>query len=664
MATLNELLRPGSAESAKILNMLRSNFDLSYRHMSVNYDPWDELEGSYRAYRLQDDEDIESEQKYGVRKIAVPIQFATLQIVLTFFMEIFTAVPPRMKVKGSDPASIKPAQVMELCLDYDYRGNRGYFTWMQFFLNILRYGIGVAENTWGEKFILRKQLIPAQFSRFTIEGNTYNVPGGQVYENAPFKTFEGNTWKIIDPRLFFPDPRKSLANFQQGIFAGHRFTIHDLELEEEEDSGLFFNVDYVKRGTVSNLGRGGEGGAADHNRDRWRGSPYLETAISDAKRDGTHIGEQQIVKIIPRDYKLSREDRPQYWRFITIDGEVIVHAEESPFSAPFPYVVGECFPDELAFMSQGMMELTQPLAKHINFLFNSHMANVRRMIKDLLLVDPSRIEMRDLLESQDGGFVRLTEKAFGQDPAQFAKQLQITDVTSGHFDAVERIMQLWERITGANSSLFGQISTGRRTALELQGVFRSSGARMKMMADSISSQAMAPWTEQCCIMRQENMTEAQFMEIAGKTAFDLGVTPNQIIDGFIKVYPRHINGVFNFPAEDGVLPQDRAAAADMMNEMLDRVSSNPWLSQMFDIGVIFKEMVRQRGLGNLSDFLNSALKTDVMILTPDQLAEMSAQKLLTPLGSPNGGRPNKGVREERETLSMEGATNGAGASYA
>jgi hypothetical protein len=663
LPNIQEKLRPGSDTSNKILKLLRSNFDLSHRHIAQMYPTWDTVEGDFRSYRMADDEDRESEAKNGVRKIIVPIQFATAQIMLTFLMEIFYALPPFHKVAGADPASVKPGRIMELCLDYDHRGNRGYFLINQWFLNALRYGFGVIENTWGEKDIIRKVLSPTPGFQINLGGNKYETKGAPRYQNERIPVFQGNQWRIVDPRLFYPDPRVSLGNFQDGIFCGHRNTIHDMEIADLEDQGIFFNTSYIKRGSTG-FGRSGEGGIEGHNRDRWRNHPYFETALTTAQKDGTHVHEQMIARIIPRDFELDDEDRPQDWKFNVIDGEVIVTAEVNPFQK-FPYSITETYPDILAFMSQGIMEFTEPLAKHINFLFNSHMANVRRVIKDLILVDPTRINIDDLLDTQDGGFVRVLQAGTGQDPSQFAKQLQITDITSGHFTAVKEIMELWERFTGANAHMFGQISSGRRTAYELQGVFRQAGSRMKMMADLMSCEGVAPLTEQMALLRQENMSMEQFMEIAGKSAEYLGVAPEQIMDGFIKVLPRHINGVFNFPAQMGVLPQDRAAAAETLEMVFQSVASNPWLSQGIDMMAIFKELVREKGLHHLNDFLNSSMRTETMLMTPDQLAELYATNKLQALCSDTGtsGRKDQGVEKERATLSMQGALNGAGASY-
>lgn len=660
---VREDLRPGTEKAEKISRMLTDNFKLSHRHVSLNYPIWDDLEMFYRSYRLIDDEDRESEEKYGVRKIIVPIQFATIQTMLTFMMEVFTALKPVLRIRGADPASVKKARIMELCLDYDYRGNRGYLLLQQWFLNTFRYGFGVMENTWGTRSVIRKMLVPGRASTFNLEGQDHTVPGPLEYRNEPFTTFEGNIWNIVDNRKFYPDPRVPLANFQRGNFCGHQNYIHDMELAELENDDIIFNTKYIKQSVPFGSGHGSEVDERDHNRDRWRGASYLEGSMQIAQKDQTHVHEQIIVKIIPRDYELSSEDRPQDWLFRRIDGQVIVAAEPNPYQK-FPYAVAEAYPDILAFMSQGVMEFTQPLAQHLNFLFNSHMANVRRIIKDMILVDPSRIDIRDLIDNQDGGFVRLLNAGYGQDPSQFAKQLSIQDVTSGHMVAAKEIREMWGEFTGATSHMFGQISSGRRTAYELQGVFRQAGARMKMQADLMSAEGVAPLTEQMAMLRQENMSREQFMEVAGYSALDLGVDPDQIIEGFLSVGRDHINGVFNYPAEEGVLPQDRAQMAETLDKMMDRIAQNPFLGQVFDIVTIFKETVRQGGIHNIDDFLNRAVKVDTAIMTPDQIGELMARNKLVATNS-NGqpGRPDEGVTQDRSTLGIEGFANGAGASY-
>ena len=231
-------------------------------------------------------------------------------------------------------------------------------------------------------------------------------------------------------------------------------------------------------------------------------------------------------------------------------------------------------------------------------------------------------------------------------------------MTRGHSEDAKLILDLWERITGQPSAAFGQAETGRRTALELQGIFRQAGARMKMVADVISATAVSPLTEQMAWLRQQNMSMSQFMEIAGHTAADLGVHPEEIVEGFLALRRDHLDGVFSYPAEEGVLPQDRAGGADYLDNLLDKITKAPFLAQFFDPVAIVRESIRQRGLHNVDDFMQKGLITgQTSIFSPEMINEYLARNKMVPAIQ---GRPNEGITEEGSELSLKGAVNGAG----
>lgn len=663
MPVIRQDLLPGAPKAMKIKNLIRQHIDMSWQHISQNFHVWDKLEQQYRAYRPTDDADRESIEKHGVQKIIIPYQYATIQTMLTFIMEVFTAMKPTLRVRGADPASVRKARVMEAALDYDYRNNRGYLMLQQWFLNAFRYQYGIMENTWGRREILRKMITQGPSSTITLEGQEFEVPGAMEMKNDWFVTFEGNTWTLIDNRQWFPDPRVPLSRFQEGSFCARRTQIHRNDLIKMEESGLLFNTTKVS-GTNMGSARDAELIQSSNERSRLSLTGFNQE-LTLARKNRMHVDEMIIIELIPSEFELSDEDLPQPWLFNLVDGEVITRAEPSPFYR-YPWEVIECNPDMLASASIGIMELAQPMADHLNFLFNSHMANVRKAINDMLLVDPSRVDLRDLLDPNPGKLVRLLPLAYGTDPAAAIKQLGVVDITKGHIDDSKMILELWERIIGASSAMFGQIEPGRRTALEVQGVFRQSGSRMKMIADLFSAEGLAPLTEQMAILRQENMSIPQFMEIAGWTAADLGVRPEEIVEGWLKVRKSHLTGVFQYPAEEGVLPQDRQAASAMLDDLLANITRAPFLAQIFDPVAILRERVRQGGLKNIDDFMNRGIIAQTHIFSPEVINEYLASQQIVPanMGGAPPGRPNEGVRENAGTLTLAGAINGAGRSTA
>jgi hypothetical protein len=656
MAVIRDEFLPGAPKARRLVKEIRQRIDMSWRQISQNFELWDDVEEHYRTFRVADEEDRESWRKNQVKKIIVPIQFATIQTIVTFMMEVFTGLKPVLKVRGADPASVRPSRIMELLLDYDYRGNRGYLMFHQWFLNQNRYGYGVIGNTWGKTLTTKKVMRPSPSSNMSIDGLDLKVPGAMQIIRDYFTIFEGNKWEIVDNRYFFPDPRWPLTRFQEGEFCAHRKFIHDHELRKMEDQGLFFNTTRIETSTGYGGGvRDAETGALNNRRDRVTPEGAFQKELMDAKRNRMHIDESIVMEIVPKDWELDDVDQPEDWLFDLIDGATIVRAEPAPFLPRFPYAIIESFPDILAYMSPSLMEVTEPLAAHLTFLFNSHMANVRKAVNDTLLVDPSRVDLRDLLDPAAGKLVRLLPSAYGQDPAQFVKQLMISDITQGHIQDARMVMDLWHKILGTSESMFGQVTAGRKTATDVQTAMRMSGSRMMMLADLSSSEGIAPLTEMMALTRQENMTMDQFVELAGQSAQDLGVDPSEIIGGWLKARRDHLAGVYQYPAEDGVSPQDRQKAGDVLTKAFEAVGRFPFLQQAFDPVEIFKELIRQYGLNNLDDFTHKMPQFQAQVLPGDQVREMAARGQIQPTG-----RPNEGVRQSQEGLSLNGQYGGAG----
>src|SRR5262249_10861272 len=155
--------------------------------------------------------------------------------------------------------------------------------------------------------------------------------------------------------------------------------------------------------------------------------------------------------------------------------------------------------------------------------------------------------------------------------------------------------------------------------------------------------------------RQENTTHEQFVELAGRSAAELGVQESDIVEGFLRVRKDHISGVFEYPAEEGVVPQDRAKAAEVLQKVFEATARFPFLQPVFDPVEIFKETIRQYGLHNLEDFVRRGVTSQATILADDQVREARAKGQIVPY--PTGrerGRPNQGVRESEEGLTLNG----------
>src|SRR6185295_8287318 len=101
------------------------------------------------------------------------------------------------------------------------------------------------------------------------------------------------------------------------------------------------------------------------------------------------------------------------------------------------YSAGEILPDPHETLNPGMVEQMDGLQRVINWLYNSRIDNIRRMLNNSLLWSPLFIEEADMTNPNATGSVRLTQKGeemvlAGIPIGNLWAQLAVADVTAPH----------------------------------------------------------------------------------------------------------------------------------------------------------------------------------------------------------------------------------------
>ena len=151
-----------------------------------------------------------------------------------------------------------------------------------------------------------------------------------------------------------------------------------------------------------------------------------------------------------------------------------------PVSVAEPYELG------YGFGNCGMMDYLTPIQDTISWFINSHIYNVRAALNNMLIVDPSMVEMQDLKNPEPGKLIRLKRAAYGQDVREALHQLQIFDVTQGHIDAAQMFVKLGQYLTGITDNMMGlQDEGGRKTAAEVRISSQAGASRLAAQALSL-----------------------------------------------------------------------------------------------------------------------------------------------------------------------------------
>jgi hypothetical protein len=253
-------------------------------------------------------------------------------------------------------------------------------------------------------------------------------------------------------------------------------------------------------------------------------------------------------------------------------------------------------PEAYAFSSRAMTDVLGPLQDAMDWLFNAHMYNVRKVMNDQFVVDPSRIVLGDLLDPLPGNIIRLKRAAYGSDPKQAITQLNVVDVTTRHIQDMMTIHEFAQRAVGVTDQIMGMLDTGgRKSATEIRTSSTFGVNRQKTVAEYFSAMGFSPLASILIQSSQQYYDVERMMKIAGDLMLDAG-------RGLINVTPEAIAGSYDFVPVDGTLPIDRYAQAMMWKELLAGMASMPSVMMQYDVSRIFAWVAQIAGLKNITRF--------------------------------------------------------------
>ena len=103
-------------------------------------------------------------------------------------------------------------------------------------------------------------------------------------------------------------------------------------------------------------------------------------------------------RILPSDFRMSNvpsKNTPQVWKFIVVNGQVVVYAERlTNAHTLIPILFAQPNDDGLSYQSKSLADSLDPFQAITTALSNSTIAARRRSISDRMLYDPSRVDRK------------------------------------------------------------------------------------------------------------------------------------------------------------------------------------------------------------------------------------------------------------------------------
>lgn len=586
-------LRPGSKLHDNILDKIKRKAHASHLVVSKRYASWNAIDWTLTTYIQLSD--LEKERKAkdtrNPASIVFPYSYAIMETLLGYLVAAFFQ-DPLFRYEGVSPEDTIGAILLEKVIDLHCNKSKVALNLHTLFRDNLAYGFGIGAPIWTVK----------KGFKVTKSDGFWGLFSGPRKVAKEVTIFEGNELINIDPYLTLPDPDFSIHDVQKGEFFGwlDRSNIMDMLSDESNSDGDLFNVRYLNKlqGKRSVL-------FADDRSERERrvgGSPQASVDYSDSKRvDNINM----MIKIIPREWGVGEGELPEKWIFSISADEVLTQARPIGLNHNmFPVIVSASDFDGYSSTPVSRIEILSGMQGILDWLFNTHISNVKKSLNDMLIYDPYQVNAKDIEDAKEGKLIRLRRPAWGKGVKDVVQQLVVNDVTKGHIQDSSWIVSFMQKVGAVDDAAMGQLRQGgpeRLTGAEFQGTRQGAFSRLERMARVIGLQAMQDIGYMFASHTQQLMSEELFVTTSGRWKDTLIAEFGQVPRERMKVSPFDILVDYDVKVRDGTVPGSNNSA-EAMGKMFEIMANNPLLAQKFDMVRIFKYIAENSGVKNVEDF--------------------------------------------------------------
>jgi hypothetical protein len=467
-------------------------------------------------------------------------------------------------------------KAVEAVMGYQLRAGNNVVPLYIWHYDALKYGSGILSTYWDEdyRYVSRIELVPTTVNGFEVG----NYERRRVTEKIT--KYKGNRFWNIRPHDFLPDPRVPLNQVQRGEYCGWSSEVSWSDILLGKDAGTYMNIEELEKGT---------------SEARKRDETHLDIPEPKLTLKFAPVGFVSLiylfVRLVPAEWGLGSSRNPEKWVFTIANRRVIIQARPyGEYHDNYPIFVIEPEFEGYYEFSRSRLETVEPMQDVISWLLNSHFHNVRKTLNDMFIVDPSKVEMTDLLNPQPGKLIRTKPLFWGQNLDQIIRQFPVTDVTRSHTQDSDMMMEMAQRILGTNDPMMGVLQQGgRKSATEIRTTTSLGTNRMKVTSQFCEVQGMQKLGQVALqITQQYYDDEMEFKLLRDK--------------GSIRVAPQDIAGQYDFITIDGNVPLDNISVMNVWKEILLQGMRIPNFMQVFDPFSMLTEIAKLAGLNSIDRF--------------------------------------------------------------
>lgn len=586
-------IKPGGKLHEYLLKQVLQRKKFSEKKMKDYHKQWSDADDSMKAYIHERDVDKKRKDKktfdgeVDYVTLEVPYTYAIVMTAHTYFSSVMLSRVPLWQFTGRHGEAQDSVMAVESVIDYQSKVGGHLPPMYNWLYDLARYSFGVIGCYWDEeeKVVTKTEMIPP-----SILGVPFGAPR-PVQTTEIIRGFAGNKLYNVRPYDFFPDPRVPLWKFQEGEFCGRTTNegYHNLLNTAQIDPLRYQNLDKLQEVLDSSQNNSAEAGSSRVTLPVQPGEDLSAPGV------GYCAITEMYIKLIPSLWGLGDSKRLEVWCFEVAQEKVVISARPlGLIHGRFPFAVLEGNFGSEEFAKFGMLEIIRPLTDVLTWLINSHFYNVRRVLNNQLVVDPSGLVMKDVTKPGQR-VIRLKPSAYGQDVRKYLFQLQQTDITRQHLTDVSMVENMIQRVSSVVDNVMGVPQRGgRKTATEVRDATGWSVSRLKTPVEYNSALGFDPLAQMMISNTQQLLDMERKYAIAGNTLDNA--------QAFLDINPQKIAGSFDFVPVDGTMPIDRLAQANFWKELLMQMARVPELMMQWDINGMIAHTMKMQGERNVDRF--------------------------------------------------------------
>lgn len=569
----------------ELLNFLRELVDESRSYMSSNYySQWDTNYDVYRGERAPDVSDKKARSRGEPVKMVVPLTRSQIDTFVAFLYTLYTQRDAFFETVASGIEDEAASKIAESVLQRDLDKNT--FTGdklIQMLTDAGIYNLGVLKDGWTEEYA-------------SGDGTLVQNENGEYVEQKEL-IYAGTKLRTISPYKFFPDVRLPITRFQEGEYCASDDEYSYYQLSAMQADGMIAGLEHVPDMTNAGISTR----RLSFSFDDYSRQSHARTSSSHSKPP--YVLTEVQVRLIPKEWDFLPDDSEnceQYVIWIANDAR-IVRAEPMGYGhKEFTYSALSLIADHKQFIGQSIADTIDKLQDAVTWFINARINSVRKVVQNLLVVDPSAIEMTDLQKRNPVLRIKSSKQGLGVD--RWIKQLNVNDVTTSNIQDAQILKGFAQETTGLTDNLMGQYNArGKSSATEARAANSNAVARIKMLANSAWQTTFRPLGRRMLANARQGMQEEQLVQIVGEINSQLEAFG---IQQFMKVSSQNMEGTYDFVIYDGSLPSEKEFTANSLLEFMQMAMSNPTLAPQLgvDLRKVATEYFKLRGVTNVERF--------------------------------------------------------------